>query len=53
MYHTFSFSKDDPLKFVYWKKRLKDVRELLKADALEKLKMSCPTLFALGWFKVN
>ena len=29
------------------------MRELLKADALEKLKMSCPTLFALGWFKVN
>ena len=28
------------------------MRELLKADALEKLKMSCPTLFALGWFKV-
>ena len=46
-------SKDDPLKFVYWKKRLRDVREQLKADALEKLKMSCPTLFALGWFKEN
>ena len=49
----YTYSKDDPLKFVYWKKRLKDVRELLKADALEKLKMTCPTLFSLGWFKVN
>ena len=29
------------------------MREQLKADALEKLKMSCPTLFALGWFKEN
>ena len=29
------------------------MREELKADALEKLKMSCPTLFALGWFKEN
>ena len=47
------FSKDDPLKFVYWKKRLRDVREELKADALEKLKMSCPTLFGMGWFKEN
>ena len=29
------------------------MREELKADALEKLKMSCPTLFDLGWFKEN
>ena len=29
------------------------MREELKADALEKLKSSCPTLFALGWFKEN
>ena len=48
-----NFSKDDPLKFVYWKKRLIDLREELKADALEKLKMSCPTLFGMGWFKEN
>merc|ERR1719270_86990 len=45
--------KNDPLKFVFWKKRLKDVREILKAEALEKLKLSCPTLFQLGWFKEN
>ena len=32
---------------------LRDVREQLKADALAKLKESCPTLFALGWFKEN
>ena len=38
---------------MYWKKRLVDVRELLKEEALEKLKLSCPTLFALGWFKVR
>ena len=38
---------------MYWKKRLRDVREELKADALAKLKCSCPTLFALGWFKEN
>ena len=46
-------SKDDPLKFVFWKKRLRDVREELKADALAKLKEQCPTLFAMGWFKVT
>lgn len=45
--------KDDPLKFVFWKKRLRDVREMLKADALAKLKSKCPTLFAMGWFKEN
>jgi len=45
--------KDDPLKFVFWKKRLRDVREELKADALAKLKEQCPTLFAMGWFKEN
>ena len=32
---------------------LRDVREQLKADALAKLKLSCPTLFAMGWFKVT
>ena len=32
---------------------LRDVREQLKADALAKLKESCPTLFAMGWFKEN
>ena len=31
---------------------LRDVREQLKADALAKLKLTCPTLFAMGWFKV-
>lgn len=29
------------------------MREELKADALEKLKLSCPTLFGMGWFKEN
>ena len=29
------------------------VREQLKADALAKLKASCPTLFSMGWFKEN
>ena len=32
---------------------LRDVREQLKADALAKLKESCPTLFSMGWFKEN
>ena len=32
---------------------LRDVREQLKADALAKLKLSCPTLFSLGWFTEN
>ena len=32
---------------------MRDLREELKADALEKLKATCPTLFALGWFKEN
>ena len=64
---SLSLSKDDPLRFVFWKRRLREggrlcysvlhctlqVRELLKADALEKLKQSCPTLFALGWFNVR
>lgn len=50
---SLSLSKDDPLRFVFWKRRLREVRELLKADALEKLKQSCPTLFALGWFNEN
>ena len=38
---------------MFWKKRLRDVREELKADALAKLKSKCPTLFAMGWFKVS
>ena len=29
------------------------MREQLKADALAKLKASCPTLFSMGWFKEN
>ena len=29
------------------------MREILKADALAKLKSQCPTLFAMGWFKVR
>jgi len=49
----FTVDKEDPLKFTFWKKRLRDVRELLKADALAKLKAKCPTLFAMGWFKEN
>ena len=32
---------------------LRDVREQLKADALARLKQSCPTLFSLGWFTEN
>ena len=32
---------------------LRDVREQLKADALAKLKESCPTLFSMGWFTEN
>ena len=48
----FFFSKDDPFKFTFWKKRLRDLREDLKKDALEKLKAECPTLFNMGWFKV-
>ena len=46
-------SKDDPLKFVFWKKRLRDLREDIKKDALAKLKAECPTLFNMGWFKVS
>ena len=46
-------SKDDPLKFVFWKKRLRDLREDIKKDALAKLKAECPTLFNMGWFKVG
>ena len=49
----FSLSKDDPLKFVFWKKRLRDLREDIKRDALAKLKAECPTLFNMGWFKVS
>ena len=45
-------SKDNPLEFTFWRKMLRDVREMLKADALEKLKKSCPTLYSMGWFKV-
>ena len=48
-----TFSADNPLEFTFWRKMLRDVREQLKADALAKLKESCPTLFALGWFKEN
>ena len=32
---------------------LRDVREQLKAEALAKLKESCPTLFSMGWFTEN
>ena len=32
----FLYSKDNPLEFTYWRKMLRDVREQLKADALEK-----------------
>lgn len=49
----FTVNKDNPLEFTFWRKMLRDVRELLKADALAKLKQSCPTLFAMGWFKEN
>ena len=51
--HSFFCSKDNPLEFTFWRKMLRDVREQLKADALAKLKESCPTLFSMGWFKEN
>jgi len=47
------FSKDDPLRLHYWKRRLRDVRDLLSQAALDKLKAKCPTLFNMGWFKVQ
>ena len=47
------FSKDDPLKFNYWRKRLRDVRADLSKAALATLKAKCPTLFMMGWFEVN
>ena len=38
---------------MFWKKRLRDLREDIKRDALAKLKAECPTLFNMGWFKVS
>jgi len=43
--------KDDPLKFNYWRKRLRDVRADLSKAALATLKAKCPTLFMMGWFE--
>ena len=46
------FSASDPLRLNYWRRRLRDVRDLLSQAALDKLKQKCPTLFNMGWFKV-
>lgn len=47
----FEQDASDPLRLNYWRRRLRDVRDLLSQAALDKLKQKCPTLFNMGWFK--
>ena len=46
-----NYTKEYSKGFVYTTNNRMELLAVIVA--LEKLKMSCPTLFALGWFKVN